>query len=123
MDLQETLTNALVDYGLVAVFISVLVSAIGLPLPTSFLLLFAGSTVANGDLQFLPVVAAGAAGAIIGDHIGYGIGWFGGRGFAMRFIRKLNGEALLERAETTARKWGGPSIFLSRWLITAVGPY
>lgn len=123
MDLQETLTNALVNYGVVAVFLSVLVSAIGLPLPTSFLLLFAGSTVANGDLQFLPVVAAGAAGAIIGDHIGYSIGWFGGRGFVMRIIHKLKAESLLEKAETTSLKWGGPSIFLSRWLITAVGPY
>jgi membrane protein DedA with SNARE-associated domain len=123
MNLQETLTNALVSYGLLAVFVSVLISAIGLPLPTSFLLLFAGSTVANGDLEFLPVVAAGAGGAIIGDHIGYGIGWIGGRSFVLSLAQKFKGESLLEKAEATSRKWGGPSIFLSRWLITAVGPY
>ena len=123
MNLQETLTNALASYGVVAVFLSVLISSIGLPLPTSFLLMFAGSSVANGDLQLAPVLAAGAAGAILGDHIGYSIGWFGGRGFVMRLIRKLKAESLLQKAEDTSRKWGGPSIFLSRWLITAVGPY
>ena len=101
MNLQETLTNALVSYGVLAVFLSVLISSIGLPLPTSFLLMFAGSTVANGDLQLLPVVAAGAAGAIIGDHIGYSIGWFGGRGVVMRIIRKLKAESLLKKATCT----------------------
>ena len=123
MDLQSTLLNAVASYGLVAVFLSILVSAIGVPLPTSFLLIMVGSLIAQGELEFWPVIAVAAAAAILGDHIGYVIGWYGGQGPVLRICRKLKAEALLVKAEETSRKWGGASVFLSRWLLTAVGPY
>ena len=123
MDLQSILLNAVATYGLLAVFVSVLVSALGVPLPTSFLLIMVGSLVEQGEMNFWPVVAVAVIAAVIGDHIGYGIGWYGGRGPVMRICRKLKAEMLLARAEATSRKWGGASVFLSRWLLTAVGPY
>ena len=123
MDLQATLLSALTTYGVAAIFISVLISAIGLPLPTSFLLIVAGSFVESGDLQFWPVVIAGVVAAILGDHVGYSVGWFGGRKIATQISKRLKAETMLEKAEVTSRKWGGVSVFFSRWLITALGPY
>lgn len=123
MTLQEYLLSALTDYGVIAIFIAVLISAIGIPLPTSFLLLVAGSFVEQGDLQLWPVLITATLGATLGDHIGYGLGWYGGRTVISRISKRLNAHTLLDKAEQTSRKWGSVSIFFSRWLITGIGPY
>ena len=123
MDLQTTLLSALSTYGVVAIFVSILVSSIGLPLPTSFLLIVAGSFVETGDLSFWPVVAAALAGSVIGDHLGYAVGRVGGRPFAERTSARFGATALMARAESTSTKWGGVTVFFSRWLITAIGPW
>jgi len=122
MNLQEALLNAVATYGVVAIFVSVFISSIGLPLPSSFLLIVAGSFVASGDLQFWPVVIAAVTAAILGDHAGYMIGWLGGPKIAAKISQRFNAVMLLKKAETASHKWGGASIFFSRWLITALGP-
>lgn len=123
MNLQTILLSALATYGVPAVFVSILLASIGVPLPASFLLIVAGSFVASGDLQLVPVLIAGTAGAILGDHIGYGIGWFGGQTLAAHLGRRFSAQGLLDRAEAMSRKWGGVSVFFSRWLVTSLGPY
>lgn len=123
MDLQTTLLSALSTYGVVAIFVAILISSIGLPLPTSFLLIVAGSFVQAGEMDFWPVVLSAMAGAIIGDHVGYALGRYGGRALTQRISHRMNADALMVRAEETSAKWGGISVFLSRWLITAIGPY
>lgn len=123
MDLQTTLLSALSTYGVLAIFVSILVSSIGLPLPTSFLLIVAGSFVETGDLSFWPVVGAAVAGSVIGDHLGYALGRVGGRPFAERASARFGATALMARAESTTTKWGGVTVFFSRWLITAIGPW
>ena len=123
MNLQTILLSALATYGVPAVFVSILLASIWVPLPASFLLIVAGSFVASGDLQLVPVLIAGTAGAILGDHIGYGIGWFGGQTLAAHLGRRFSAQGLLDRAEAMSRKWGGVSVFFSRWLVTSLGPY
>ncbi len=123
MDLQTTLLDAMANYGATALFFSILLASIGLPLPASFLLVAAGSFIAQGEMQLWPVMSASVLGAVIGDHIGYGIGHVGGRPFVQKLSQRLKAETLVEQAEHTMKKWGGIGIFLSRWLITAAGPY
>ena len=123
MSLQDTLLSALTQYGVVVIFVGVLVASFGVPLPVSFLLIAAGAFIEQGEMNYWSVVVASVAGAVIGDHLGYGLGRYGGRTLAMRISRKMKAESLLKRAEDTMKKWGDASVFLSRWLITALGPY
>jgi len=123
MTLQEMLLIALASYGVAAIFVTIFIASLGIPLPASFLLIVAGSFVEAGDLAFWPVVLAGVTASILGDHTGYGIGRLGGRKLATRISRRFKAEALLAQAEATSHKWGGVSVFFSRWLITAIGPY
>jgi membrane protein DedA with SNARE-associated domain len=123
MNLQTVLLEALTTYGLVVLFISVFIASVGVPLPTSFLLIVAGSFVEQGDLEFIPVIVIASIAAILGDHFGYGLGRFGGRDMSVRLSKKLKAENLLTSAENVSQKWGGMSVFFSRWLITAIGPY
>lgn len=123
IDLQTTLTSALASYGAIAVFVSVLLAAVGVPLPVSFLLIAAGSFIEAGELDFWPIIIAATVGACIGDHLGYLIGRYGGRAFIGRLGARLGAQAAIEQAEATSARWGGVAVFFSRWLVTAIGPY
>lgn len=123
MDLQTILLDTMATYGSFAIFGAILLASIGAPLPASFLLVAAGSFVTQGEMDLWSVLIAGATGAILGDHIGYGIGRIGGRAVVQRLSQRFHAELLITQAEKTMERWGGVGVFLSRWLLTAVGPY
>jgi membrane-associated protein len=123
MDLQTILLDAVSTYGAYAIFAAILLASIGLPLPASFLLVTAGSFITQDELEFWPVVIAGVSGAIIGDHIGYGIGRIGGRKVVQQISQRFKADGLIQQAEATMQRWGGIGVFFSRWLLTAAGPY
>lgn len=123
MNLQTILLDAMATYGSFAIFAAILLASIGAPLPATFLLVAAGSFVTQGEMKLWSVFVAGTLGAIIGDHIGYGIGRIGGRAFVHGMSQRFNAGSMLTQAEATMERWGGLGVFLSRWLLTAVGPY
>lgn len=123
MNVQTILLDAMANYGSFAIFAAILLASIGAPLPATFLLVAAGSFVTQGEMDLWPVLLAGTLGAIIGDHIGYGIGRIGGRTFVHGVSQRFNAGGMLIQAEATMERWGGLGVFLSRWLLTAVGPY
>ncbi len=122
MSLSDQLLAALVQYGLPALFVVILVASAGVPLPATLLLVTAGSFVQQGDFSYWWVVGLTLVAAVLGDNIGYWIGRRGGRPLAVRLSRWIGGEQRLEDAEAAARRWGGVGIFLSRWLLTPIGP-
>ena len=118
-DLIDLLSN----YGIAALFIIMTLSAIGIPFPSSLTLLATGSFVAQGELALLPVIVVCSIGAIIGDNIGYGVGLWGGRPMIDRMTKRFGGADKIKSAENYSRKWAGPGIFFSRWLVGALGPW
>jgi membrane protein DedA with SNARE-associated domain len=112
------LIGLLTAYGLPMLFLILVATSVGVPFPDSLLLVAVGSFVAQGDLEFWPVVAVGTAGAVVGDNLGYALGYWGGRPIATRL-----GGGRIAKAEAFSRKWGGPGIFLSRWLVGPLGPW
>lgn len=122
MSLNEQLLSALVLYGLPVLFAVTLVAAIGAPLPASLLLIAAGAFAADGQLDYWSIVVVATLAAVMGDHLGYGLGRWGGRRLLDRNSRWLGGSQRIQQAEDVATRYGGVGVFLSRWLITAVGP-
>lgn len=121
MNLSDYLLGALGIYGLPLLFVALLVGSAGIPLPASFLLLAAGSFVAQDDLSLWPVLGLAAAGAIIGDNIGYAMGRWGGRRL-VTWLGKRLAKNRLSQTENWLKRWGGSGIFFSRWLLTPLGP-
>jgi membrane protein DedA with SNARE-associated domain len=70
-------------YAAVALFVGV--EGIGIPIPGETMLIAAAIFAAEGHLSIAGVIAAAAAGAIVGNCIGFGIGWFGGYPLLRRF--------------------------------------
>jgi membrane protein DedA with SNARE-associated domain len=109
-------------YGLPVLFVALLVGSAGVPLPASLLLVAAGSFVEQGELELWPVLTLSAAGAILGDQIGYALGRWGGRRLTRRLAGLVGGEKKIEEAEEWLKRREGLGVFLSRWLLTPLGP-
>src|SRR2546429_6302712 len=74
-----TVTHFIAHYGLFFLFGIVCLESAGLWLPGETALIAAGVYAAEGHLPISGVIAVAAAGAIIGDNIGYWLGREAGR--------------------------------------------
>jgi len=122
MTLNDYVLQGLVQYGLPVLFTVILFASTGLPLPATLLLLTAGSFVNQGDFDIWWVLGLATGAAVLGDHVGYGIGRWGSERLLTRLSRWGGGAKRMEQAERLARRWGGIGVFLSRWLMTPLGP-
>ena len=118
----ESLLELFGIWGAPLLFVVLLFGAIGLPLPSSILLVASGAMMAQGDLGITTSLLAAACGAIAGDQIGYWIGRTGGRTLVDRFSTGKMARQV-SAAEAFADRWGGLGVFLSRWLVSPLGPY
>src|SRR2546427_8904335 len=88
--LARNLDSLLATYGYLAVFVFVGVESIGIPVPGETMLvtaaIYAGTT---GRLSIFWVIVASAAGAIVGDNMGYVIGRSGGYRLLKRYGRYI----------------------------------
>jgi membrane protein DedA with SNARE-associated domain len=121
--MNDQLLSLVTLYGLPALFGIVGIAAAGVPLPITLLLIVVGSMISQGAMDLWLALAAASAGSILGDQAGYAIGRFGGTAAAAKLSSLFGKKASLEAMEAKARAWGGPGIFLTRWLITPLGPW
>lgn len=122
MNLSDTLLLAFSTYGLPALFIFAALAAVGLPLPVTLVLIVVGSFVEQGDLDLLTVVPLISLAAVLGDQAGYAIGRWSGPAITARVVDRLGGEKRMAQTNAVIARWGGLSVFLTRWLLTPLGP-
>ena len=114
----DTINAWLESYGYLVVFLLVLIESIGVPVPGETALigaaLYAGST---HNLEIWGVIAAAAAGAIIGDNIGFSIGRYGGARLLLRYGHKIGlHENRLKIGIWLFRRHGGKVVFWGRFV-------
>lgn len=107
-------------YGLWLLAGCTFLSCLAVPLPASILLLAAGGFVAAGDLPLWGCVLAALGGALLGDQAGFGAGRWGGAPLLDRLGRRVS---LLARARGHLARRGDGAVFLSRWLVSELGPF
>lgn len=123
MSITDQLLAALLVYGLPVLFGVILICSVGVPFPISLMLVAAGSFVEQGEMKLWQVIAVASIAAVLGDQIGYGLSRWGGRRLIKRISRRIGGEVKIKQAEALTKRWSGAGIFLSRWLVTALGPW
>jgi membrane-associated protein len=123
MNLTDQVLAALLTYGLPVLFGVILICSVGIPFPISLMLVAAGSFVEQGEMKLWQVITVASLAAVLGDQIGYGLSRWGGRRLVDRIGRRLGAENKIKEAEALTQRWSGAGIFLSRWLITALGPW
>jgi len=123
MSITDQLLAALLLYGLPVLFGVVVIASVGVPFPVSLMLVAAGSFAEQGYMKLWQIIMVASMAAILGDQIGYGLSRWGGRRLILRIGRRLGGESKIKKAEALSKRWGGAGIFLSRWLVTELGPW
>src|SRR2546430_13667475 len=112
------MTHFFTHHGLPILFAVVLIESFGIPLPGETALIAFGVLAAQGHYSIASVIAIAAAGAIVGDNLGYWlIGRLGGRALFGRW-RWLNqySDRVLPRAESLMARHGGKTVFFGRFV-------
>ncbi len=113
------MTKLLIDYGLVLLFLFVAIESAGVPVPGETALV-AAAVLARPEhhaYSLTSVIVVGAAGAIVGDNVGYWLGRVGGRQLIRRvgFVRRY-AERALPPSERFFKKHGGKTVFFARFV-------
>ncbi len=113
------MTQLLLDYGLVILFLLVAVESAGVPLPGETALI-AAAILARPEHHgpaLLWVIVVAAAGAIVGDNVGYWLGRLGGRRLLARWqVTARYAERTLPPAERFFRRHGAKTVFVGRFV-------
>ncbi len=116
VDLGEWLLTGLLNHGNLLLGTTLFFAALGIPLPATMLLMAAGAFTQQGELSLQGALISASCGAIAGDGCSYLLG---------RFSLKLAPRRLLDssgwlRANILFARWGGWSVFITRFLVTPV---
>jgi membrane protein DedA with SNARE-associated domain len=112
------MTHFFTNNGLPLLFAVVLIESFGIPVPGETALIAFGVLAAQGHYSIASVIAIAAAGAIVGDNLGYWlIGRFGGRALFghWRWLNQYS-DRVLPRAESLMARHGGKTVFFGRFV-------
>ena len=112
------MTHFITHHGLPLLFLVVMIESFGVPLPGETALILFGVLASQGHYNIAVVIAVAAAGAIVGDNLGYWIiGRWGGRALFRRWgwLRRYS-DRVLPRAEELMAKHGGKTVFFGRFI-------
>jgi len=112
--LVDFATTQIGSYGLIAVFVLMLLESACIPVPSEAIMLYGGFLVAQGEQELIPVIAAGVLGNLAGSWLAYWVGYAKGRDWALRFHWLHITEARLAKADRFFARWGTWAVLFSR---------
>ena len=111
------MSRLLLEYGLVILFAAVAIESAGVPVPGETALIAAAVLAERGHYPLVAVIAVAAAGAIVGDNVGYWLGRKGGRALLRKtpIVRNYS-ERVLPPAERFFQRHGAKTVFIGRFV-------
>lgn len=111
------MTHELESYGLLLLFVLVMLEGCGIPLPGETALITAAVLAGSGRFNIVEVIVVASAAAIVGDTIGYWIARLGGR----RLIDRIPfagdvAQKLLPRGEAFFERHGPKTVLIARFV-------
>ena len=114
--ISDFLLTGLLTYGAPLFGIALMLGALGIPIPTSLLVVAAGAFSRQGTLNLLPTAGLGLLGTIIGDSLSFAMGRWGGNWVSRRF----GGSSVWSSTQTTFNRNSRKAVFFTRFLLTAI---
>jgi membrane protein DedA with SNARE-associated domain len=116
--LASALDDLVTNFGYLAVFATIGIESLGIPAPGETMLITAGIYAgATHNLEIAAVIAVAAAGAIVGDNIGYAIGRKGGYRLLLRHGHKVRiRESHIKVARYMFDTHGSKVVFFGRFV-------
>lgn len=105
------------QYGYWAIFAGILLENTGIPIPGETITLVGGFLAGSGELNYFWVLGAATVGAVIGDNLGYWIGYYGGWALLTRVGRlfRLKEEQLISVRDRFAEN-AAQAVILGRFI-------
>jgi membrane protein DedA with SNARE-associated domain len=114
--MSDFLLTQIINYGAPILAGIVFVSALGIPLPATLVMIAAGAFSREGFLPWHTTGLVAWVCVVLGDCAGYAVG-YSARG---PFLRRLGQSDRWNQAEDFFQRWGGMSVFLTRFLVTGI---
>jgi membrane-associated protein len=114
--MSDFLLTQVINYGAPILGTIVFISALGLPIPATLIVIAAGAFSREGFFPWHTTGLIALTCVVLGDLIGYAVGHYA-RG---PVLRRLGRSEQWAKAESYFQRWGGMSIFLTRFLITGI---
>ena len=121
--MTDTLLALIPQYGPLLIASVVFLSCFGAPLPASMLVMAGGGFAAAGDLLLWQVILGGGVGFVLGDQGTYGLARRAGSPLIARLSQNAKRAAVIDRARSLLNKRGAVAVFLSRTVLSPLGPY
>ena len=114
--MSDFLLTQVINYGSPLFGLFLFLGALGFPVGASVLVIAAGAFTQQGILTWYSTALLGLIGAVIGDAISFGIGYYAQDWVEARFGKS----SAWKSAQTTFDARAGMAIYLTRFLITAL---
>jgi len=117
--ITDDILTALLVYGYPVLGLTLLLGAIGLPLPDGVATTVAGSLAAQGRLDWAWAAAVVVIASVLGDLVGYGLGYLLGRDVLQRHGHWFGyTPARHARVQRLFDQWGSLTIFVTRTVMS-----
>jgi membrane protein DedA with SNARE-associated domain len=114
--MSEYLLTQIINYGSPLFAFLLFLGALGVPVGASLLVIAAGAFSQQGILTWYSTAFFGFLGAVLGDAISFGIGYFARDWVDARFGKSLTWKSTRDSFDSRA----GMAVYLTRFLITAL---
>lgn len=117
-EIAHELSAFVAHYGISALFLSLALEALGLPLPGESAIIIASGAAKAGDFSVRSVFMAGFVAAVLGDSAAYLIGRRLGRPVIARVGGRIGlTEAVLDKTEGFFDRYGAPLVVVARFIV------
>lgn len=86
---MEFFTNLISDYGLIAMFLIIMLEYACFPVSSEIVLPFSGAIASSQNIHFFVILTASVIAGLIGTTICYLVGFYGGSAILQRLIKKF----------------------------------
>lgn len=115
MDINNVLQNFIEQYGLISIFIIVMLEYANFPLPSEVVLTFVGIMVAKGNISFIGAIIVSVVAGVVGSITNYLIGLYFGKGIIKYLLKKYPKTKKTARASMSwLKKYGKLSVMFTR---------
>jgi membrane-associated protein len=114
--MSDYLLTLVINYGSPFIALVLFLGALGFPVGASVMVIAAGAFAEQGIIAWHTTVLLGLVGAVLGDMLSFGLGYFNREWVDARFGRSVAWRS----ARDTFDKRAGLAIYLTRFLITSL---
>ena len=114
--MSDFLLTQVINYGAPILGLIVFIGALGVPFPGTFLVIAVGAFCRQGLLSWSVTGLVAFFCVVLGDCLSYSMGYYARE----PILRRFSASPQWTQAENRFQRWGGTSVFLTRFLVTGI---